>query len=180
MVLRQLKHCATKHNREKSRAVVNEDMIRWKQPVTKHVSTYYHHKLTAGYTVLVLRVCRYCDTNVLGQRVKNMPNFSQQHVQGVAWSLMIGNFTALTHNLITLSTNLHYYLCQVGYIIVVVCLLATLRKNCWMDLHGIFRVGWSLTSLFSKEFSGKVGNGPMNKRLNFGGDPDNRSRSRHR
>jgi len=22
------------------------------------------------------------------------------------------------------------------------------------------------------EFSGKVGNGPMNKRLNFGGDPD--------
>jgi len=26
-------------------------------------------------------------------------------------------------------------------------------------------------------FSGKVGNGPMNKRLNFGGDPDHRSGS---
>jgi len=24
------------------------------------------------------------------------------------------------------------------------------------------------------KFSGKVGNGPMNKRLNFGGDPDHR------
>jgi len=70
MVLRQLKHCATKHNREKGRAVVDEDMIRWKQPVTKHVRTYYDHKLTVGYTVLVLRVCRYCDTNTWASESK--------------------------------------------------------------------------------------------------------------
>jgi len=42
-------------------------------------------------------------------------------------------------------------------VFVVVCLLATLRKN--------FRC---------IKFSGKVGNEPMNKRLNFGGDPDHR------
>jgi len=59
------------------------------------------------------------------------------------------------------------YLCQGGYVIVVVCLsvclyvclfvclLATLRKNFQTDLH---------------EFSGKSGNGPVNKRLYFGGD----------
>jgi len=37
-----------------------------------------------------------------------------------------------------------------------VCLLATLRKNVWTDPH---------------EISGKVGNGPVNKWLSFGGDP---------
>jgi len=41
-----------------------------------------------------------------------------------------------------------------------VCLLATLRKNFRTDLHKIFRE--------------KVANGPLNKRLNFGGDPDHR------
>jgi len=41
-----------------------------------------------------------------------------------------------------------------------VCLLATLRKNFRTDLHAI---------------SEKVGNGPVNKRLNFGGDPDHGS-----
>ena len=41
-----------------------------------------------------------------------------------------------------------------------VCLLATLRKN--------FRI-W-----ICMKFSGKVGNGPVNKRLNFGDDPDHR------
>jgi len=34
------------------------------------------------------------------------------------------------------------YLLQEGYVIVVVCLLATLRKNVPTDLHEIFRVGW--------------------------------------
>ena len=34
------------------------------------------------------------------------------------------------------------YLRQEGYVIVVVCLLATLRKNVPTDLHEIFRVGW--------------------------------------
>jgi len=29
------------------------------------------------------------------------------------------------------------------------------------------------------KFSGKVGNGPVNKRLNFGGDPDHWCGSRH-
>jgi len=38
-----------------------------------------------------------------------------------------------------------------------VCLLATLRKNFQTHLHEIFR---------------KVGNGPMNKWLNFGGELD--------
>jgi len=40
-----------------------------------------------------------------------------------------------------------------------VYLLATFRKNFQRDLHEI-------------EISGKVGNGPMNKSLNFGGDLD--------
>jgi len=44
-------------------------------------------------------------------------------------------------------------------VFVIVCLLATLHKNVQTDLH---------------EFSGKVGNEPMNKWLNFGGDPDDR------
>jgi len=44
-----------------------------------------------------------------------------------------------------------------------VCLLATLRKN--------FRI-W-----ICMKFSGKVGNGPVNKRLNFGNDPDHGFRS---
>ena len=43
-----------------------------------------------------------------------------------------------------------YYLRQGGYVVVVVCLsvrlfvclLATLRKNFWTDLHEIFREGW--------------------------------------
>jgi len=34
------------------------------------------------------------------------------------------------------------YLRQGGYVIVVVCLLATLCKNFQMDLHDIFREGW--------------------------------------
>jgi len=38
-----------------------------------------------------------------------------------------------------------------------VCLLTTLRKNIRTDLHEIFREGW-----------------PMNKWLNFGGQPDHR------
>ena len=40
-----------------------------------------------------------------------------------------------------------------------VCLLATLRKNFQTDLHEIFR---------------ELGNGPMNKLLDFGVDPDHR------
>jgi len=39
-----------------------------------------------------------------------------------------------------------------------VCLLAALRKK--------------TSARICMKFSGKVGNGPMNKRLNFGGDPD--------
>jgi len=56
------------------------------------------------------------------------------------------------------------YLRQRGYVFVVVCLsvclLATLHRNFRMDsndLHAIFREGR---------------NGPVNKRLNFGGDVD--------
>jgi len=41
------------------------------------------------------------------------------------------------------------YLCQGGYVIVIVCLsvcpLATLRKNFRTDLHEIFREGWQWT-----------------------------------
>jgi len=52
-----------------------------------------------------------------------------------------------------------FYLRQ-GYVIVVVCLsaclLATLRKNFWTDLHKICR---------------EVGNAPVNKWLSFGGNP---------
>jgi len=55
--------------------------------------------------------------------------------------------------------ELGVYIRQGGYEIVVVCLsvslLATLRKIFRTVLHEIFREGW-----------------PMNKRLNFGGDPD--------
>jgi len=56
------------------------------------------------------------------------------------------------------------YLHQGGCVIVIVCLsvclflLATLRKNFGMDLHEIFRECWQW--------------GPMNKWLNFGGNPD--------
>ena len=43
-----------------------------------------------------------------------------------------------------------------------VCLLVTLHQNFRTDLHEM-------------KFSGKVGNGPVNKWLNFVGDPDRRS-----
>jgi len=43
-----------------------------------------------------------------------------------------------------------------------VCLLATLRQT---------------SERICMKFSGKVGNGPTNKRLNFGGDPDQESES---
>jgi len=36
----------------------------------------------------------------------------------------------------------NFYLRQGGYVIVIVCLLATLHKNLWTDLHEIFRKGW--------------------------------------
>ena len=75
MVLRQLRHCATKHNREKGRAVVDEDMIRWKQQVSKHVRTYYDHKLTVGSTDVVLRVCRYSVTQTLGPASRKYATF---------------------------------------------------------------------------------------------------------
>jgi len=45
----------------------------------------------------------------------------------------------------------------VSGLLFVFCLLAILRKN---------------FPTVCMKFSGKVGNGPMNKRLNFGGDPD--------
>jgi len=48
-------------------------------------------------------------------------------------------------------------------VVVSVCLLATLRKNFQMDLHEIFREGWQW---------------PINKLLNFGGDPDQGSEYR--
>jgi len=55
-----------------------------------------------------------------------------------------GNFTGsvgqITYDLqYHTITAYHNYLCQEGYVIVVVCLLATLRKNFQMDLHEIFR-----------------------------------------
>ena len=42
--------------------------------------------------------------------------------------------------------NYIIYLRQGGYVIVVVCLLATVRKNVWADLHEIFREGWQCTN----------------------------------
>jgi len=39
-------------------------------------------------------------------------------------------------------SNSPYYLRQGGYVFVVVCLLATLRRNFRTDLHEIFREGW--------------------------------------
>jgi len=63
----------------------------------------------------------------------------------------------------TVNMNSRYYLRQIGYVFVVVCLsvclLATLRKNFRTDLHEIFKEGC---------------NGRVNKWLNFGGAPDNR------
>jgi len=60
----------------------------------------------------------------------------------------------------------NYYLRQGEYVIVVVCLsaclLTTLRKTC---------------ERICMKFSGKVVKGPMNKRLNIGGDPDHGSGS---
>jgi len=55
---------------------------------------------------------------------------------------------------------LHNYLCQ-GYIIITVCLLATLCKK-------------TLEQICMK-FSGKAGNGTMNKLLHFGGNQDHGS-----
>ena len=58
-----------------------------------------------------------------------------------------------------------FYLRQGGYVIVVVCLSVCLsvsnfaQKNFRTDLHEIFREGWL----------------PMNKRLNFGADPNHGS-----
>ena len=46
---------------------------------------------------------------------------------------------------------------EIMFSLLFVCLLATLRKNSGTDLHKIIRDGW-----------------PMNKWLNFGGDPDHR------
>jgi len=77
----------------------------------------------------------------------------------------------------------YYYLRQGGYVFVIfclsVCLLATLRKNFWMDLHEISREGWqwaivSDIAIFVLKRDVKLqltGNGPLNKWLNFGGDP---------
>jgi len=42
--------------------------------------------------------------------------------------------------------NAYYYLRQARYVFVVVCLLATLRKNFRTDLHEIFREGWQWAS----------------------------------
>jgi len=38
--------------------------------------------------------------------------------------------------------SVYYYLCQGGYVIVIVCLLATLQRNFQTDLHEIFGEGW--------------------------------------
>jgi len=39
-----------------------------------------------------------------------------------------------------------HYPCQGGYVFVVVCLLAALRKNFQLDLHEIFREYWQWAS----------------------------------
>jgi len=58
-----------------------------------------------------------------------------------------------------------YYLCQAGYVFVIVCLFVCLLATqlCAKTSRWIYM-----------KFSRKVGNGPVNKRLNFGGDPDHR------
>jgi len=88
------------------------------------------------------------------------PNF--RHMSIVAKRSPI---SATAEYLMFFVSVLYYYLRrrlrQGGYVIVAVCLfvclLATLRKNFRTDLH---------------EFSGNVGNGPMNKPVNFDGDPN--------
>jgi len=49
------------------------------------------------------------------------------------------------------------YIQQGGYVFIVVCVFVSNFVQKWICM----------------KFSGKVGNGPMNKRLNFGGNPDN-------
>jgi len=81
--------------------------------------------------------------------------------------------TIVTHDPLLTSYD-YFYLCQGGYVFVVVCLsvclLATLCKNVQTDLHEIFTEGC---------------NEPVNKWLNFGGSLDHgsaygsRSVSRH-
>jgi len=52
------------------------------------------------------------------------------------------------------------YLRQGGYVIVVVCLLETLRKNFRTDWHEISREGWQWDNEQTNDY--------------FGGDPDHR------
>jgi len=59
-----------------------------------------------------------------------------------------------------------YYLRQGGYVIVIVGLSVSLSVS---------NFAHKLLNGFCMKFSGKVGNGPMNKWLNFGGDPNNES-----
>jgi len=53
---------------------------------------------------------------------------------------------AAVHSQCLNSHHLYDYFYQGGYVIVVVCLLATLCKNFGSDLHEIFREGWQWAS----------------------------------
>jgi len=61
------------------------------------------------------------------------------HLANTTEPSMCGGDAALCQ--ITL-TACYYYLRQGGYVFIVVCLLATLRKNFKTDWHEIFREGW--------------------------------------
>jgi len=62
----------------------------------------------------------------------------------------------------------YYYLRQRGYVIVVVYLFVCLFVSNFAQ---------KLPNGFVWEFSGKLGNGPVNKRLNIDGDPNHGSES---
>ena len=63
-----------------------------------------------------------------------------------------------------------HYLRQEGYVIVVVCLFV-----CLSVCLSVSNFAQKASEQICMKFSGKVGNGPMNKWLNFGGNPDHRS-----
>jgi len=65
---------------------------------------------------------------------------------------------------------LYVYLRQGRYVIVVVCMQAYVCLSV---------SNFAQSERICMTVSGKVGNGPMNKRFNFGGDPDHGSGSRH-
>jgi len=59
--------------------------------------------------------------------------------------------------MLTSSITFLYYLCQGGYVLVIVCLSATLPNNFQTDLHEIFREGWQWANEQMIKFSWRSG-----------------------